>query len=157
MHSGSSLTPENPAFSISTGIAALIIEGRPLYDEEYAIHSSTVGIQRRPIEHNFPSSALKYYRSQPQSPPQNLLGMFYSIDIHNVNKIIQQRRTIFTSKSIWIFNCRCWCVEVVECLHLLLQRTEYSRRFIQLKKLICMYIMWCVNQVYTWERAQEMF
>lgn len=36
MHSGSSLTPNNPAFSISIGIAALIIEGRPLFDDEYA-------------------------------------------------------------------------------------------------------------------------
>lgn len=83
MHSGSSLTPENPAFSISTGIAALIIEGRPLYDEEYTIDSSTDGIQRRQSEHNFPSSALKFYRSQPESPPQNLLGIsyIYSIDI----------------------------------------------------------------------------
>lgn len=40
MHSGSSLTPNNPAFSISIGIAALIIEGRPLYDDEYATDSN---------------------------------------------------------------------------------------------------------------------
>lgn len=92
MHSGSSLTPENPAFSISTGIAALIIEGRPLYDEEYAIDSSADGIQRRRSGHNFPSSTLKYYRSQPESPPQNLLGIFiiilyntfHSIDIISI-------------------------------------------------------------------------
>lgn len=79
MHSGNSLAPENPAFSISTGIAALIIEGRPLYDEEYAIDSSTLVTQRRQREHPFPSSALKYYRTQPTSPPQNLLGTIYSL------------------------------------------------------------------------------
>lgn len=35
MHSGSSITPNNPAFSVSIGIAALVIEGRPLFDGEY--------------------------------------------------------------------------------------------------------------------------
>lgn len=36
MHSGSSVTPNNPAFSVSVGLAALVIEGRPLFDNEYA-------------------------------------------------------------------------------------------------------------------------
>lgn len=40
MHSGSSLTPNNPVFSVSIGIAALVIEGRPLFDDEFA--STTV-------------------------------------------------------------------------------------------------------------------
>lgn len=81
MHSGSSLTPENPAFSISTGIAALIIEGRPLYDEEYTIDSSA--------EHNFPSSTSKYYRTQLESPPQNLLGKSTHLIFNfNVNCIL---------------------------------------------------------------------
>lgn len=84
MHSGSSLTPENPAFSISTGIAALIIEGRPLYDEEYTIDSSTDGIQRRQREHNFPSSSWKSYRSQPESPPQNLLSTGRPVLCHSL-------------------------------------------------------------------------
>lgn len=35
MHSGSSVGPNNPAFSVSIGIAALVIEGRPLFDGEY--------------------------------------------------------------------------------------------------------------------------
>lgn len=40
MHSGSPLTPNNPAFSVSIGIAALVIEGRPLFDDEFT--STTV-------------------------------------------------------------------------------------------------------------------
>lgn len=67
MHSGSSLTPENPAFSISIGIAALIIEGRPLYEDEYVCDLGE-NIQRRQGDHNFPSSASKCYRSQFESP-----------------------------------------------------------------------------------------
>lgn len=58
MHSGSPSTPENPAYSLSIGIAALIIEGRPLYDNEYvnfngndatraAKKTSTIGIAHR--------------------------------------------------------------------------------------------------------------
>lgn len=35
MHSGSLSTPDNPAYSLSIGVVALIIEGRPLYDTEY--------------------------------------------------------------------------------------------------------------------------
>lgn len=35
MHSGSLATPDNPANSLSIGVVALIIEGRPLYDTEY--------------------------------------------------------------------------------------------------------------------------
>lgn len=35
MHSGSSLSPSNPAFSISIGIASLVLEGRPLCDDDY--------------------------------------------------------------------------------------------------------------------------
>lgn len=69
MHSGSSLPTENPAFSISIGIAALIIEGRPLYDDEYALDSA----QRRQSDFNFPPTVLKCYRAQLESP-QNLLG-----------------------------------------------------------------------------------
>lgn len=37
MHSGSSLTSNNPAFSISIGIASLVLEGRPLSDDDYAL------------------------------------------------------------------------------------------------------------------------
>lgn len=40
MHSGSSLTPNNPAFSVSIGIAALVLEGRPLFDDEFTIAES---------------------------------------------------------------------------------------------------------------------
>lgn len=72
MHSGSSLTPENPAFSISIGISALIIEGRPLYDDEYTF-DTVDSHQRRPIDNSFTSSALKCFRSQLESP-QRLLG-----------------------------------------------------------------------------------
>lgn len=88
MHSGSSLTSENPAFSISIGIAALIIEGRPLYDDEYGSDSAD-SIQRRRTEHHFPSSAQKCYRTHLESS-QNLLGMccccflfHYSVDLSN--------------------------------------------------------------------------
>lgn len=35
MHSGSSLSPSNPAFSISIGIASLVLEGRALSDDDY--------------------------------------------------------------------------------------------------------------------------
>lgn len=71
MHSGNSLTSDNPAFSISIGIAALIIEGRPLYDDEYTIDPADYN-QRRHSEHNFPSSPLRCYRSL--ESPQSLLG-----------------------------------------------------------------------------------
>lgn len=37
MHSGNAMTPSSPAFSVSIGIAALVLEGRPLFDDEYAI------------------------------------------------------------------------------------------------------------------------
>lgn len=57
MHSGSPSTADNPACSLSIGIAALIIEGRPLFDNEYvnvngndvtsATTTSAVGIARR--------------------------------------------------------------------------------------------------------------
>lgn len=40
MHSGSPSTPDKPAYSLSIGIAALIIEGRPLYDDEYVSHGT---------------------------------------------------------------------------------------------------------------------
>lgn len=75
MHSGSSLTPENPAFSISIGLAALIIEGRPLHDDEYTIDLADQ-FQRRQSDHSFPSSALKCYRSQLESP-HNPFGKFH--------------------------------------------------------------------------------
>lgn len=75
MHSGSSLTSENPDFSISIGIAALIIEGRPLYDDEYATDSAD-NIQRRQSAHNFPSSALKCRYRSPETS-QSLLGMLF--------------------------------------------------------------------------------
>lgn len=74
MHSGSSLPTENPAFSISIGIAALIIEGRPLYDDEYTLDSA----QRRQsdyaqCDYTFQPPELKCYRAQIESP-QSLLG-----------------------------------------------------------------------------------
>lgn len=57
MHSGSPSTPDNPAYSLSIGIAALIIEGRLLFDNEYvnandndatsAITSSTIATAHR--------------------------------------------------------------------------------------------------------------
>lgn len=72
MHSGNSLTPENPAFSISIGISTLIIEGRPLYDDEY-LSESVDGNQRHQNDHIFNSSAQKCHRSQFESP-QSLLG-----------------------------------------------------------------------------------
>lgn len=75
MHSGSSLTSDNPAFSISIGIAALIIEGRPLYDDEYVTNIAD-SIQRRQSDHAIPSLALKCYRS-PLESSQSLLGMRY--------------------------------------------------------------------------------
>lgn len=61
MHSGSSLTPNNPAFSISVGIASLVLEGRPLCEDEYATTTidakpSTVGKYARTFE-NASSSA----------------------------------------------------------------------------------------------------
>lgn len=40
MHSGSPSTPDKPAYSLSIGIAALIIEGRPLFDDEYVSHAT---------------------------------------------------------------------------------------------------------------------
>lgn len=54
MHSGSSLTPNNPAFSVSIGIAALVIEGRPLFDGEFTsvATSSDVPDQLRPNDAN---------------------------------------------------------------------------------------------------------
>lgn len=76
MHSGSSSTSENPDFSISIGIAALIIEGRPLYDGEYATDSAD-NIQRRQSSHNFPSSALKCRYRSPESS-RSLLGMMFA-------------------------------------------------------------------------------
>lgn len=69
MHSGSSITPENPAFSISIGISALIIEGRPLYDDEYTNDAADIN-QRRP-NHEFLSTARRYSQAlleSPQSP-----------------------------------------------------------------------------------------
>lgn len=73
MHSGSSLTPENPALSISIGISALIIEGRPLYDDEYTI-DTVDGHQRRPIDNSFISSKLKCFRYPQPESQQRLLG-----------------------------------------------------------------------------------
>lgn len=40
MHSGNILNLDDPAFSIALGIASLIIEGRPLFDEEYVLDSN---------------------------------------------------------------------------------------------------------------------
>lgn len=63
MHSGSSLTPNNPAFSISVGIASLVLEGRPLCDDEYATAAvidakpSTVGKYTRTFENSFSAFA----------------------------------------------------------------------------------------------------
>lgn len=37
MHSGSSIPPTSPAFSVSIGVAALVLEGRPLFDDEYFV------------------------------------------------------------------------------------------------------------------------
>lgn len=75
MHSGSLLTPDNPAFSISIGLAALIIEGRPLHDDEYTTDIAD-HFQRRQSDLNFPSSSLKCYRSQLESPKKLLGNLF---------------------------------------------------------------------------------
>lgn len=42
MHSGSSLTPNNPAFSVAIGIASLVLEGRPLCDDDYDLSDEPV-------------------------------------------------------------------------------------------------------------------
>lgn len=65
MHSGSSLTSNNPAFSISIGIASLVLEGRPLSDDDYALEfdssaqrtrsDATLGAQALPAATNFQS------------------------------------------------------------------------------------------------------
>lgn len=73
MHSGSSLTPENPAFSISIGISALIIEGRPLYDDEYTYDSVDVH-HRRPIDTSFTTSALQCFQSRLESNISHRIG-----------------------------------------------------------------------------------
>lgn len=54
MHSGSSLTPNNPAFSVTIGIAALVLEGRPLFDDEYAVSDENIGHHQR--RHDLSSS-----------------------------------------------------------------------------------------------------
>lgn len=46
MHSGSTLTSNNPAFSISIGIASLVLEGRPLSDDDYALEFDSSAQQR---------------------------------------------------------------------------------------------------------------
>lgn len=68
MHSGSSLTPNNPGFSVSIGIAALVIEGRPLCDDEFpsATASSDATDQLRQNDPDLPfgpSSSSAFSRS----------------------------------------------------------------------------------------------
>lgn len=74
MHSGGSLTPNNPAFSVSIGIAALVIEGRPLFDDEYAtvIHTDASQQFIDNISGNASSSSASGSSSlnvTPQTPP----------------------------------------------------------------------------------------
>lgn len=68
MHSGSSVTPNNPAFSVSIGIAALVIEGRPLCDDEYtsttASNDATEQLRQNDQDMSFgPSSSSAFSRS----------------------------------------------------------------------------------------------
>lgn len=66
MHSGSSLTPNNPAFSVSIGIAALVIEGRPLFDDEFTSTSTDAPDQLRQNDSDMgfgPSSSSTFSRS----------------------------------------------------------------------------------------------
>lgn len=66
MHCGHSLNLDNPAFSIALGIASLIIEGRPLFDDEYVLDSNqehqTDSLGRNFVTNFFPAL------NQPPSP-----------------------------------------------------------------------------------------
>lgn len=64
MHSGSSVTTNSPAFSVSIGIAALVLEGRPLFDDEYAI-ADHVSIGHN--DSSFSSSASSSLSTTPSS------------------------------------------------------------------------------------------
>lgn len=57
MHSGSSLSPSNPAFSISIGIASLVLEGRPLSDDDYVPEIPCVSTSYLPLTINAASAA----------------------------------------------------------------------------------------------------
>lgn len=69
MHSGSSLTPNNPAFAVTIGIAALVLEGRPLFDDEYAVGEDSIGHQQR--HHDLSSSSSASSSATPTSSIQS--------------------------------------------------------------------------------------
>lgn len=84
MHSGSSLTPENPAFSISIGIAALIIEGRPLFDDEYGIESKD-DFHSRHFDRNTLTKNYRLHRDSTKG-----LSDDKTIDFYSTNQFIQK-------------------------------------------------------------------
>lgn len=64
MHSGSAIPPTSPAFSVSIGIAALVLEGRPLFDDEYCVEETNIGHR---TSFKSISSPTHHYYQQPWS------------------------------------------------------------------------------------------
>lgn len=93
MHSGSSLTPENPAFSISIGIAALIIEGRPLFDDEYGVESND-DFHSRHFNRNTLTKNYRLHRDSTKG-----LSDDKTIEFYSTNQFIEKLPE-FKSKSL---------------------------------------------------------
>lgn len=93
MHSGSSLTPNNPAFSISIGIASLVLEGRPLCDDDFAREISDTATAT--ASSSFPDTS-----NSKLIPPSSSLSTQHSSESIQLNSITAATSATTTATTV---------------------------------------------------------